>query len=80
MPEEGRHLVMHDGHLCGVNEHDRQFVTGDLLANNGLALDRGAWRERVAQLESEGTTELAYQPAGKDIPRELETFAEMING
>lgn len=79
LPEASRHLTMHDGHLVGVNDHDRRFVTGEVLANNGLAMDRGAWRERLAQFEAEGTTEIAYQPAGSDIPRELEAFASVMS-
>lgn len=78
MPEDTRHLVMHDGHLCGVNEHDRKFVTGDFLKTNGIALDRAQWRDRMAALEAEGTTEVAFQPAGRDIPRELEAFASVV--
>ena len=71
---------MHDGHLVGVNEHDRPYVNGELLAGHGLAMDRGAWRERLAALAEGGATEVAYQPAGPDIPRELEAFAAAANG
>lgn len=80
LPERTRHLAMHDGHLVGVNARDRAFITGDFLARNGLALDRAAWRERLMALAEKGTTEIAYQPAGPDIPRELEAFAEMGSG
>lgn len=78
MPERTRHLAMHDGHLVGVNALDRPFVTGAFLAKHGLALDRAAWRDRLAALEAGGATEIAYQPAGPDIPRELEAFASLI--
>jgi 5,10-methylenetetrahydromethanopterin reductase len=71
---------MHDGHLVGINDYDRPFVTGEFLARHGLALDRAAWRDRMAELEAKGATEIAYQPAGADIPRELEAFAEMARG
>jgi 5,10-methylenetetrahydromethanopterin reductase len=70
-----RHLALHDRHLVAVNERDRPFVTAELLAEQGLALTRGGWRERLALLESMGATEVAYQPAGPDITRELEAFA-----
>lgn len=50
VPAKRRHIAMHEGHLVGVNERDRPFITGDLLARNGIALDRGAWRERIAAL------------------------------
>jgi 5,10-methylenetetrahydromethanopterin reductase len=80
VPERVRHLALHDQHLIAVNDRDRPFVTGELLAQLGLALPRAAWRERVALLESLGATEIAYQPAGPDIARELETFASAIAG
>jgi len=80
VPESTRHLALHDGHLVGVNDRDRVFVTGDLLAKQGLSASRSAWRERLAALEADGATEIAYQPAGNDIPRELEAFARMMQG
>ena len=80
VPDERRHLAMHYGHLVHVNAHDRAFVTGDLLSASGLALTDDAWRERLAQIEEAGATEIAYQPAGPDIPGELEAFAEAARG
>ncbi len=80
LPRETRHLVMHDGHLVGINAHDRPFVTGKWLASSGLALDRAAWRDRIAAIEAGGATEIAFQPAGADIPRELEAFASVASG
>lgn len=80
VPERVRHLALHDRHLISINDRDRPFVTGELLASNGFALGRDAWRERLALLESLGATEVAYQPAGPDIPRELEAFAEVARG
>ena len=80
VPERVRHLALHDRHLIAVNERDRPFVTGALLAQQGLALPSAGWRERVELLESEGATEVAYQPAGPDIARELEAFASAVRG
>jgi len=59
-----------------VNPRDRAFVNGELLAKQGLALDRAGWRAKLAALVAQGVTELAYQPAGPNIPRELEAMAE----
>mgnify|MGYP000621202884 CR=1 FL=1 len=78
IPEDERHLALHDQHLIAVNERDKPFVTGELLQAQGLALDHGAWRDRLAGLEAGGATEVAYQPAGNDIPRELEAFAALL--
>jgi 5,10-methylenetetrahydromethanopterin reductase len=77
LPKEARHLAMHYGHLVLVNERDRPFITGELLQSLGLALPPSGWRERLAQLEEMGATEIAYQPAGEDIPRELEAMAKV---
>lgn len=80
VPKRVRHLALHDQHLIAVNERDRRFVTGTLLAQQGLALNRAGWRDRVAALEAQGATEIAYQPAGPNIPRELEAFAKAVRG
>jgi 5,10-methylenetetrahydromethanopterin reductase len=80
VPEDERHLAMHYGHLVFVHQRDRPFVTGDLLESFRLALPAAAWREQLEQFEEAGATEIAYQPAGPDIPRELEAFAAAALG
>ncbi|ASR37236.1 hypothetical protein BAY61_22070 [Prauserella marina] len=80
IPEDVRHIELHEGHLWAVNERDRPFVTGEVLAASGAAMSVAGWRERLAQLEEAGATEIAYQPAGPDVPRELETFAKAMDG
>jgi 5,10-methylenetetrahydromethanopterin reductase len=80
VPADERHIAMHHGHLSEVNDHDRPFVTGELLASTGLALDAAGWRDRLAGFEAGGATAVAYQPAGPDIPRELEAFARACQG
>jgi 5,10-methylenetetrahydromethanopterin reductase len=78
VPRSLRHLALHDRHLIAVNDRDRRFVTGELIAQQGLALTPAGWRERAAMLASLGATEIAYQPAGPDIARELEAFAAAV--
>lgn len=80
VPAEVRHLALHDGHLAVVNERDRPFVTGEVLSSSGLALSPAELRDRLAGLAEQGATEIAYQPAGPDVPRELETFANAMRG
>jgi 5,10-methylenetetrahydromethanopterin reductase len=75
VPEEERHLALHDLHLIGVTERDAPFVTGELMRQLGHARTASEWRDRLAELESRGATEIAYQPAGPDIPGELARFA-----
>jgi 5,10-methylenetetrahydromethanopterin reductase len=74
VPARTRHLALHDRHLIAINDRDRPFVTGELMAGQGLALTRAGWRERIDLLASMGATEIAYQPGGPDIPGELERF------
>jgi 5,10-methylenetetrahydromethanopterin reductase len=80
VPAPVRHLALHDQHLIAINERDRPFVTTQMLLQQGLALTRSGWRERIAQLEAAGATEIAYQPAGPDIAGELERFASAVRG
>lgn len=80
VPAHLRHLALHDRHLISINDRDRPFVTGEVITQQGLALSRAGWRERVALLESLGATEIAYQPAGPDIARELAAFASAVRG
>ncbi len=80
VPPRTRHLALHAGHMVEVNERDRPFITGDMLARVGAAVSAQAWRERLDAAEEAGATEVAYQPAGPDIPRELRAFAEVARG
>lgn len=75
-PAERRHIALHDLHLIGVNERDARVLTGAMVRQFGGARTAAEWRERLAQLEAAGVTEIAYQPAGPDIPGELKRFAE----
>ncbi|MEA3216405.1 MAG: 5,10-methylenetetrahydromethanopterin reductase [Acidimicrobiia bacterium] len=74
VPEDERHLALHDLHLIAVNERDRPFITGDVVAALGAAFTPEDLRSRLQKLEEAGATEIAYQPAGPDVPRELEAF------
>jgi 5,10-methylenetetrahydromethanopterin reductase len=72
-----RHLTVHDGHLVTLGKHDEALLAraAPLLASwtmTGTEADIGA---RLRALTSAGITEVAYQPMGQDIPRELATFA-----
>ncbi|MGD9891952.1 MAG: LLM class flavin-dependent oxidoreductase [Dehalococcoidia bacterium] len=77
LPASTRHLAVHEEHLVSVNAIDRPFITPELLLRLGLAGSVEAQRERLTQLAQQGVTEVAYQPAGPDIPRELTAFARM---
>ncbi len=76
VPAAARHLAVHDRHLIALTERDAKVVNSAMLKQFGLARTRNEWREHLARLESAGITEIAYQPAGPDIPGELQRFAE----
>lgn len=72
-----RHFAVHDGHLVALGQHDEALLAraAPLLASwtmTGTRADIGA---RLRALGSAGITEVAYQPMGPDIPRELAAFA-----
>ncbi len=72
-----RHLHTHEGHLTFVNEIDRKVITGDLIMKYTFTGEADALRRRIEELEEIGVTEIAFQPAGPDVPRELRAFAGM---
>lgn len=78
LPPGTRHLAVHEDHLVAVTERDRTVVTGDLVRSLTLTGTVDELAGRIRQLELSGVTEIAYQPAGPDIPRELEAFARLI--
>ena len=79
-PGRRLHLAIHDRHLIAVNDRDRPFVTPETLAATGAVFRPAEIRERLAAMAANGMTEIAYQPAGPDIPRELEAFAAAVRG
>jgi 5,10-methylenetetrahydromethanopterin reductase len=76
-PENERHLAIHEGHLVKANARDEPYVA-DLIPMASAAMLTGTAEQvaaRVRELAAVGVTELAYQPAGSDIERELCAFA-----
>jgi 5,10-methylenetetrahydromethanopterin reductase len=78
--EDRRHLAIHQDHLVKVTERDYPAVLegADLLPVVTLTGTATELRERVEQMTARGITEIAYQPAGGDIPGELERFLTAI--
>ncbi len=78
VPEEVRHLVLHEGHLTRMNDIDRQVVTPAAAASiSPLTGTISQIRARVEDLVGGGMTEIAFQPVG-DIEAELATMAEAL--
>lgn len=80
VPADLRHLAIHEGHLARVTERDRPAVEAgiELLPTISFSGTAGQLRERVAGLRDAGVTEIAYQPAGRDIVGELERFIAAV--
>ena len=74
VPPAQRHLAIHDGHLVLVTDRDRPAVLegAPLLTSLSFTGTAAELRERLDGMAAAGVTELAYQPAGPDIPGELE--------
>ena len=76
-PAGERHLAVHSNHLLAMNDADRAgwnaggSVLADVMTVTGTADEV---RAKVAGLGQIGVTEIAYQPMGTNIPRELERF------
>ena len=78
IPEETRHLTLHEGHLTVMNAIDRQVMTPATAALlSPLTGTPDQIRARVAELIEAGMTEIAFQPVG-DVEAELHTMAEAL--
>ena len=76
-PENERHLAIHEGHLVKANPRDEPYVA-DLIPMASAGALTGTAEQvaaRVRDFAAAGVTEVAYQPAGSDIERELRAFA-----
>jgi 5,10-methylenetetrahydromethanopterin reductase len=81
LPGDDRHLATHEGHLVHLTKRDRAAVSegAELLAAFTLTGTPDSLRNRVADLTDAGVTEIVYQPAGEDIPGELERFLAAVS-
>jgi 5,10-methylenetetrahydromethanopterin reductase len=77
VPAERRHLAIHEGHLTTANDFDKiifEAAAGDIGKRTTSGTPEQI-RVRLATLAAKGVSEVAYQPAGPDIERELRAFA-----
>jgi 5,10-methylenetetrahydromethanopterin reductase len=82
-PEDERHLAQAEQHFVGLNEADQAaWEAGAASAVEQMTITGppAQVRARLDQLAEQGVTEVAYQPAGPDIPRELEQFLLAARG
>jgi 5,10-methylenetetrahydromethanopterin reductase len=78
-----RHLIMAEKTWVGLNEADQaawQAGAASMVEHLTITGDLSQVRARLDQLAEQGVTEVVYQPAGSDIPRELERFLLAATG
>jgi 5,10-methylenetetrahydromethanopterin reductase len=80
VPAAVRHLAVHAGHLVEVTAQDRPYLTPELITSFTVTGSASEVRERIETRRDEGVTEVAFQPAGPDILRELESFRTAVEG
>jgi 5,10-methylenetetrahydromethanopterin reductase len=80
IPAAERHLVTHEGHLVRLTAVDEEAVSlaADLLPQFTFSGTAAQLRDRVAEYEAGGVTELVYQPAGPDVAVELARMIEAV--
>ncbi|MFC0436425.1 LLM class flavin-dependent oxidoreductase [Kutzneria buriramensis] len=81
-PARERHLAVHDRHLVALNAaDDAAWAAGSWAAIPTTTLTGSAAQlgERLAAFAEQGITEIAYQPTGPDIERELESFINLTS-
>jgi 5,10-methylenetetrahydromethanopterin reductase len=79
VPEELRHLTVHEDHMVRVTDRDRRHLS-PALAGATFTATRDALRSRFAALASAGMTEFVYAPHGPDPDRELRAMSEAARG
>jgi 5,10-methylenetetrahydromethanopterin reductase len=78
VPESRRHLETHAGHLVGLNRLDEAVITPELIAALTFTGTVDHLRQQLESFADGGISEIVYQPAGPDIPGELEAFAQLV--
>src|SRR5205823_1172174 len=82
-PEDERHLAMAEQMWVGLNEADQaawQAGAASMVEHLTITGHPSQVRARVDQLTEQSVTEVVYQPAGPDVPRELERFLLAATG
>ena len=83
LPADRRHLATHEGHLVELSDRDRAALDAGATAMIPAFTLTGSAEElggRLAALVDGGVTEVAFQPGGTDVPRELRSFADAVSG
>ncbi|HEX4818724.1 MAG TPA: LLM class flavin-dependent oxidoreductase [Acidimicrobiales bacterium] len=79
-PPEERHLLTHENHLVSLTSRDRAALSEGAALMTAISFTGTPeeLRAKATSLESAGATEIAYQPAGPDIPGELARMRDAL--
>ncbi|UGQ55412.1 LLM class flavin-dependent oxidoreductase (plasmid) [Rhodococcus qingshengii] len=77
LPERERHLHIHAGHGVTINDIDRHLIPRTTDSSSAWVGSADEIRLHIGDLKSLGVTEVTFQPGGRDIERELRTFAQL---
>lgn len=83
IPQDERHLHIHQGHMVEMNEADlAAWRAGGhvTLPSATLTGSADAVGQAVAAMAEAGATEVLYEPSGPDIPHELKSFISAVRG
>ena len=83
LPEDTRHLATHAGHLVELSDRDREALAAGaaaIIPMFTLTAPAAEIRGRLDGFAGMGVTEVAFQPGGEDVERELRVFAAAANG
>jgi 5,10-methylenetetrahydromethanopterin reductase len=78
VPEQRRHLAIHEGHMTYLTEADSAALSPQLLGLTGLTGTREHVRIALSDLEAAGVDEVLVFVGGHDIARELAAFADAV--
>jgi 5,10-methylenetetrahydromethanopterin reductase len=73
--EAERHLRVHERHLVGINDWDRDVVTAETITALTLTGTAAELAPRLEELAAQGATEIVFHPGGDDPVGELRRFA-----
>jgi 5,10-methylenetetrahydromethanopterin reductase len=81
-PADQRHLAVHAAHQIEPNDADRALFPDatPMISEAALVGDPAQVRGRLAAWAADGITEIAFQPAGPDIPGQLDRFVAAAGG
>lgn len=74
-PADEQHLYLHQEHCVGVNDHDRPHLDVPNMAPLTFTGTAAELKQKAADMEAAGVTEILYMPLGPDIERELRAMA-----